>query len=158
MKAAAARKLTSDGRPETKALLALLRAPSPDEIDRLLDDVFEHRASGVPAARCLEISTMLRMASADELRPLFEAVKALLWQLNEAPSRPPAGLFLKKVKAAWGSGWPWSLKATRVPLEWHATRVPLEWHASATHHLLMAALSAVPSNAPSAISSATNRD
>ena len=39
---------------------------------------------------------MLHLASNAELDELVGAIKAVLWQLNEAPSRPEDGLFLRR--------------------------------------------------------------
>ena len=97
LKSAAGRKLTNEGRLETRPLLSLLRARSPEEITQFLDDVFTHRDGSVLPARCTELASTLKMSSIEEeLIPLIECAKAMLWQLTESPSRPVAGLFLRQ--------------------------------------------------------------
>ena len=120
LKSAAGRKLTNEGRLETRPLLSLLRARSPEEITQFLDDVFTHRDGSVLPARCTELASTLKMSSIEEeLIPLIECAKAMLWQLTESPSRPVAGLFLRQEVTKL---LPFALSRTKLPDETLALR------------------------------------
>lgn len=95
MKSVLTRKVTVEGRPDVRPLLVLLRAPSEEEIVRVLEGVFAHRRDPwpLPRDRTSELARVLRCDD-NAVKGLLESVRAVLWQLVEAPSRPAEGASL----------------------------------------------------------------